>query len=405
MTDYASAAPSFDDADLERLINENVITAGDALQDSATGTADDTSVDDGKPSALIGKWVPETLAAAYADDSPIEFLIDGLLPIPSLSIVYGGPGSLKSMVLADMAVCVAAGKVWLEALPGDSGGGVSFVTHQAPVLWLDYDNGEKRTRRRMAAIGRGHEVPGDAALHYISMAMPWLDASKVELIEEVYKFIVTGGYKLVIIDNLGLVNGGIEENSNQMSQVMSSLRWLSEKANCAVIAIHHQRKGSTNGSASDAGTRKGDSLRGHSTIEASLDLALLIERRGREDSIIAYPTKTRDFHRFDFFGALWSFEHYPEDDRMKWGRFWSRSVATGEEAVNMAIMVQAKVELRGRDWTAAAEIVQLVRDSMAAKPGGKAPGINKVRGLLREMGQEGMLMVRGKTKNLEYRLS
>jgi hypothetical protein len=71
----------------------------------------------------------------------------------------------------------------------------------------------------------------------------------------------------------------------------------------------------------------------------------------------------------------------------------------------MAIMVQAKVELRGRDWTAAAEIVQLVRDSMAAKPGGKAPGINKVRGLLREMGQEGMLMVRGKTKNLEYRLS
>lgn len=402
MTDYAGG--SFDDADLERLINENVIIGGDALQDGAPVAADDTGGDDGKPSKLIGQWVPETLAAAYADDSPIEFIIDGLLPVPSLSIVYGGPGSLKSMILADMAVCVAAGKVWLEALPGDSGGGVSFVTHQAPVLWLDFDNGEKRTRRRMAAIGRGHEVPGDAALHYISMAMPWLDASDISMVKEVRKFVSAGGYRLVIIDNLGLINGGLEENSSEMSQVMGALRWLSEKANCAVILIHHQRKGSTTSNTADAGARKGDSLRGHSTIEASLDLALLIERRGREDTIIAYPTKTRDFHRFDFFGALWSFEHFPEGDRMKWGRFWSRSVATGEEAVNMAIMTQVKVELRGRDWTAAADIVQLVRDSMAAKPGGKAPGINKVRGLLREMGQEGMLMARGKTKNLEYRL-
>lgn len=385
---------AFGDAELEQLLAGSVITAEDAAADAAAQE---------ERSALTGQWVPETLADAYADDSPIEFLIDGLLPLPSLSIVYGGPGSLKSMILADLAVCVAAGKVWLEPLPGESAGCVSFPTKQAPVLWLDFDNGQKRTRRRMAALGRGHELPGDAALHYISMAMPWLDASDTAMIQEVRKFVLAGGYRLVIVDNLGLVNGGLEENSSEMSQVMSSLRWLSEKANCAVIMIHHQRKGTASGAA-DAGQRKGDALRGHSTIEASLDLALLVDRRGREDTVIVYPTKTRDFHRFDFFGALWSFEHFPDDDRMKWGRFWARSVATGEEAVNMAIMAQIKVELRGKDWTPAADIVTLVRDSMAAKPGGKAPGINKVRGLMREMAQEGLLLGRGKTKNLEYRL-
>ena len=395
MTEHLGSSSPFDDADLDRMIEENVLTAGDAAEVAQPAPAENSS-------GLIGQWIPETLADAYADESPVEFLVDGLLPVPSLSIVYGGPGSLKSMVLADLAVCVAAGKTWLEPLPNESFGCISFNTHQCRVLWLDFDNGKKRTRWRMAAIGRGHELPPDADLHYISMAKPWLNASNNAMVEQVSDYMKAGGYRLLIIDNLGLVNGGMEENSNQMAQVMGALRWLSEDANCAVILIHHQRKSTTNGSA-DTGARKGDSLRGHSTIEASLDLALLIERKGREDAIIAYPTKTRDFHRFDFFGALWSFEHLPDSDRMKWGRFWSRSVATGEEAVNIAISAQIKSELRGRDWTMQGDVVKLVQSSFAARPGGKAPGIHKIRGLLRELAEEGQILQRGEGTKLEYR--
>ncbi len=220
--------------------------------------------------------------------------------------------------------------------------------------------------------------------------------------EEVAKYLKEGHYRLLIVDNLGLVNGGIEENSSEMAQVMGLLRWLSEDAECAVIVIHHQRKGSTG--VTDPNQRKGDTLRGHSTIEASLDMALLIERHGREDAILAIPTKTRDFHRFDFFGALWTFEHYQEDDRMKTGRFWARSVATGEEAVNMAIKAQIKQELRVHGWTGPKALVDFVRDSMAAKPGGKAPGTNKIRGLAREMAEEGEILRRGDGKSLEYGL-
>ena len=372
----------------------------EALVNQATGTVpdDDPAKDAGE---LYGKWVPETLADAYADDSPIEFLVDGLIPIPSLSIIYGGPGTLKSMLLADLAVCVAAGEVWLAALEGAEMGGISFATKQAPVLWLDFDNGKKRTHHRMAALGRGHSQPGDAALHYISMAMPWLNASDQSLVIEVAKYVKHGGYKLLIIDNLGLVNGGIEENSSEMAQVMGLLRWLSEEAECAVIVIHHQRKGA--GQSNDPGQRKGDTLRGHSTIEASLDMALLIERKGREDALLVVPTKTRDFHRFDFFGALWTYEHYADNTgRMKSGRFFARSVATGEEAINLAIMAQIKTEMRGKGWMVPKDIVDLVRDRMAAKPGGKAPGVNKVRGLLREMSESGQLLHRGNTKSLEY---
>ena len=398
MTDYANGATPFDDADLERLINENVITAGEAAE-AAQAEAPVTEADEYD---LKARWVPFTLADAYKELSPTEFLIDGLLPVPSLSIVYGGPGSLKSMLLADMAVCVASGLKWLESLPtGDTIPGVTFATTQAPVLWIDFDNGRKRTHHRMRAIGRGHDVPENAPLHYLSLPDPWLDASNGTFVHRLTGYVKDAGYRLVIIDNLGLINGGTDENSGEMARVMSNLRHMAEDGNCAVIAIHHQRKGST--ATSDPNVRKGDTLRGHSTIEASLDMAMLIERKGRDDSITIVATKVRDFQKHEYFGALWTYEHFADVEGMlRVGRFYSKAVASGDEAINMAIMQVIKGELRGRSWTSGPDIVNLVRDRMAAKPGGKAPGINKVRGLLREMAENGQLISQGKARSLEY---
>ena len=392
MTDYANGAPSFDDADLEQLINENVITAGDALQ----------ATKEPNPNDLASRWVPFTLADAYKELSPTEFIVEGLLPIPSLAIVYGGPGTLKSMLLADMCICVAAGLKWLESLPaGDTIPGITFATKQAPVLWIDFDNGRKRTHHRMRALGWGHEVPADIPLKYLSMPAPWLDASDSTFTDRLEKYIIANGYKLVIIDNLGLVNGGVDENSGEMSVVMGNLRRVSEAAECAVVVVHHQRKGST--ATSDPNVRKGDTLRGHSTIEASLDMAILIERKGRDDSITITATKVRDYQKHEYFGALWTYEHFADVEGMlRTGRFYSKAVASGDEAINMAIMQVIKNELRGRGWMSGPDIVNLVRDTMAAKPGGKAPGINKVRGLLREMAENGQLIFRGNARSKEY---
>ena len=53
---------------------------------------------------LLEQWHLYSLADAYAPRSPRRYVVDGLLPYPSLSVVYGGPGSLKSMLLADLPV-------------------------------------------------------------------------------------------------------------------------------------------------------------------------------------------------------------------------------------------------------------------------------------------------------------
>lgn len=390
MTDYAGGTP-FDDADLERLINENVITAGEAAADEAAGE-------------LVKQWTTSTLADAYQQVEPTKFLIDGVLPIPSLSIVYGGPGSLKSMVLADMALCVAAGKTWLDPLPNDVHNipGITFKTHQVPVMWMDFDNGPRRSSERFGAIGRGHELPPDTPFRYLSLPTPWLDASNVSQVIEMEKWVRYHKSQLIFIDNLSLISGNTDENSGQMSQVLSRLRWLSEVSQSAVIIIHHQRK--SNGTTAAAGVRKGETLRGHSSIEAMLDMALLVERSGREDAVLITPTKVRDYQDFESFGALWTFEHVPGTKQLASGRFWSKPVATGEEGLNIAIRAHIKNEMRGKGWMTAKDIRELVRDRMAAKPGGKAPGVNKVNGLMREMAEDGQIIKRGGTSDLEYSL-
>ena len=390
MTDYAGGAP-FDDADLEQLINENVITAEKAAADAAAGK-------------LVEQWTTSTLADAYQKVEPTKFLIEGVLPLPSLSIVYGGPGSLKSMVLADMALCVAAGVPWLDPLPNDIHNipGITFKTNQVPVMWMDFDNGPRRTSERFGAIGRGHELPPDTPFRYLSLPTPWLDASDISQVIQMEKWVRHHKSQLIIIDNLSLISGNTDENSGQMSQVLSRLRWLSEVSQSAVVIIHHQRK--SNGSAAAAGAPKSETLRGHSSINAMLDMALLVERNGREDAVLITPTKVRDYQDFESFGALWTFEHVPGTKQLAIGRFWSKPVATGEEGLNIAIRAHIKNEMRGKGWMDPKDIRNLVRDRMAAKPGGKAPGINKINGLMREMAEDGQILRRGETSSLEYSL-
>lgn len=350
---------------------------------------------------LVGKWKLRTLADAYAERAPLRYLVDGLLPCPSLSIVYGGPGSLKSMLLADLAVAIVAGAKWLEPLPtSTSEPGVTFVTSQAAVLWVDFDNGIRRTDERIEAFARARQLAPDAPLHYVSMPQPWLDASKATMMVELAELIAALGAKLIIIDNLGLITGDTEENSGEMAQVMGNLRWLCEETVSAVIVVHHQRKSS---GANDKGIRKGEMLRGHSSIEAALDLALLVERKEGEDAVAVIPTKVRGFKEYNIFGAHFTYDHRPGTKDLALGRFYSLAVTSKEEREVEAIQESIRAVLRGGSVNTT-NLVSAVRDKLAAIPGGTAPGINKVRGILKNMVEANAVIEDGNGGGRVYRL-
>lgn len=268
-------------------------------------------------------WKIFTLRDAAQPRPPLTWLVDDrILPMNSLSIWYGAPGTLKSMVLADLAVCVAGGKRWL--MRQDKSGG--HTTPGGPVLWLDFDNGQRRTHERFAAMAAAHGIPSTAPLHYVSMPEPGLDVGDTASAAALASRIVTLNAHLVVIDNLGVICGSADENSAEMQKPMGGLRWLVEATGAAIVVLHHQRKTPATAE-TRAASRAGDSLRGHGSIEAKLDYAVLVTRD--DDNVFLKATKVRG-PSFKELSALFTYDNDDSDELLS-ARFFGTSTASVEE--------------------------------------------------------------------------
>jgi len=322
-------------------------------------------------------WQIYGLPDAYAPRPPVEYVVTGLLPLPSLSIVYAPPGAFKTMIMADMAACVAAGLPWLPPLPGKEDD-TQRTTHQAPTLWCDFDNGPRTMHERIEAVARARDLAEDTPLYYASMPSPWLDASDYGSIMDLAELVGQLGARLVIIDNLRDVAGGVDENKAEMGDIMSNFRRLAELTGAAVVLIHHQRKG--NGLTG----RAGDTLRGHSSIEAALDLALLIEREEHADTVKIRATKARGADILPF-GAVFTYDHKPDTTELARVKFYGREVEdlTSDAAIRRAIleMVEESPE------TNKSNLVDTVKGDMPDV------GVNRIRGQVDYLAAEGKLTV------------
>lgn len=276
-------------------------------------------------------WQIYTLADAYKPRAPLLYLVEGLVTVPSLNMVYGAPGVMKSLLVADLCICVASGKLWLP--PQTTKAPAGRVTTQTPILWCDFDNGKRRTDERFDALGHTRNLPTCTPVNYVSMPTPWLNATETLMIEELCLRATRLGIKLLVIDNLGTITGEADENKGEMIQVMANLRYIAERADLALILLHHQRK--SNG----ATGRPGETMRGHSSIEAALDLALLIEREEHSDTITIRSTKTRDIDVHPF-GACFTYTHKPNTKELETAYFEGVEIEdqTSNKAVENAII-------------------------------------------------------------------
>jgi len=287
--------------------------------------------DEGKRSALLAQaealgvrsddlgWTICNLTDAFAPRPPLEYAISGIFMLPSLNIVYGAPGSLKSMLMADASMSVAAGLPWLEPLPTCDVNLAPFGTTMVPVLWCDFDNGKRRTSERTQALAVSRGLAPDTPFFYVSMPSPWLNGSNAESVAGLIEHAKMVSAGLIVIDNLGTVSGGVDENSSEMIQVLANFRYVAEETGAAVVLIHHQRK------ATGLNTRAGETLRGFSGIEAAIDLALLVEREDRGSTVKVRSTKSRGEDTAPF-GAIFTYDSDRATGELTSARFYGTPI-------------------------------------------------------------------------------
>lgn len=322
-------------------------------------------------------WQCYTLADAYKPRPPIEYIVDMLFELPSLSIVYGAPGSMKSFILQDLSICVASGRQWLQ--PALASTSKPFNVRPYPVLWVDQDNGIRRTHERFDALGIGHgKVEELTPIYYTSMPNPWLNAKKQSAFIVLRDTIKATGARLVVIDNLGTILGGADENSTEMIDILSELRQLAENEGIALVVIHHQRK--SNGIKG----RAGETLRGHSSIEAALDLALLVEREPRAKEIKVVSTKTRGVD-VPTFGALFTYVHKTGSRELELAYFEGVTIDDPKTPAGLKIIILNVV----RKTPPSINKKNLTNEVKALV--GNAVGINRIRDTIDELVTEGEL--------------
>lgn len=307
---------------------------------------------------------------------PRVAVVPGLLYRETVVIPYGRPAGMKSFVLADLAVCTAAGISWLYPEPGN-GAAVAlceYPTVQGPVVWVDFDNGNYTTRERFYALRTAYHLGGGffqsrhIPLSFYTMPAPWLDLSNADHTADFALWLagLPETPVMVVIDNLSYVSGSLSTNDDGMKNVLAALKHAAELSGALVLAIHHERK--SNG----VNARVGEKMRGSSAIEAGCDLALLFERDGDDPTITIRATKNRILHSSPKIG-LKLMTAAGADGVLEQARCYQIPVAEDNDAEGVRHEVLAILAERGN----------VHKTDLAKLAGARAGvGINKARGIL-----------------------
>jgi hypothetical protein len=260
--------------------------------------------------------MPNYVIKSYADSlirkPRIGYLVDRFIQQGSINIFYSYPGCLKSNLIMDMGFAIATGQPWLPSMPPDcSVSGRNTV--QAPVIFIDIDNGEDVTEERMRAFGKSYNA--DASTPFFYMPYPDIRAINSKYMIDLTQFIAQTGLTrpFIVLDTLLRAARVKDENSSEMDTVMYNIRKLAEDLKATLALISHSNK-ANNG-------RAGNALRGHSSIEGGVDSVFRVSREGNSDTIEVTNEKSRR-KPVEAFAARWTYDADPISDELTQARFY-----------------------------------------------------------------------------------
>ncbi len=214
-----------------------------------------------------GNHVLFTAADALQPPPPLEWCVDGLLPLSSVSMLVGAPGSKKTFLAIDLAVCVALGKPWLGK-----------PVRQGPVLFIDEQSGLHALQTRIHAALHAHAAGPQTPLYFTTLAN--YNLREKDSAAALMNLVESRQPALVVIDAFSnLLQGASESSLAAVLPVLFNLRMLAEFNHAAVLVTHH--------------TNRHGVFQGSAAISASMDLILAVESEPAEPLIHIQPAKSR----------------------------------------------------------------------------------------------------------------
>jgi hypothetical protein len=207
---------------------------------------------------------------------PVQWLIRGILPAEGVAAIYGPPGSGKSFFVLDMMGAVARGDTWC-----------GYKTRQCTGTYIGLE-GEAGIAQRVQANEKWWG-PLPVTLRFTTDPLNLMTAQDIEdLASEIDR--IGGGNGIVCIDTLNRASPGADENdSKDMGVIIEAAKTLQRKVGGLIILIHHTGKDAQRG------------LRGHSSLQAALDVAIEV---GKNNGQFSWQIKKSKDGRDDYNGAF-----------------------------------------------------------------------------------------------------
>jgi archaellum biogenesis ATPase FlaH len=240
---------------------------------STSNNADQLSETLGEVHSLVDKLQFRLLSAAHLVAKPvkIEWLLEGIIEKRSLNLLFGEPGTGKSLFALDWAFCIANGIGWHGCR-----------TEQTGVVIIAGE-GHSGIARRLKALERKYQIEIPVRLAISEQPAQLLNTKNAQLVADSIQAICPNP-GLVIIDTLHRNMDGDENSSQDIGRFINNLDRFIRPLDAAVLIVHH------------SGHSDKQRGRGSSSIRAAMDGEFSASKKN--GSIILSCHKAKDFEVF-----------------------------------------------------------------------------------------------------------
>ena len=178
------------------------------------------------------------LAAAFAaPPPPLDFIWPGFLA-GTVGVLSSPGGSGKSLWALEALCAVSGGRGadLLDLRPTASGRGV-YLCLEDPYSILLY---------RLYGLSQQLDSASRARLTESCDVYPLRGLARLDLRDRRHRDSIAralDGVRIAVIDTLSRAHAGDENSNAEMALLLTGLEWICERTGCAILLLHHTRKG------------------------------------------------------------------------------------------------------------------------------------------------------------------